>query len=273
MSQNRQSAAPAPLIPFPLRSPLLGRADDHTHGEHIPPHQHDSAQLIHAARGVMTVETSDGTWVVPPARAVWVPAFTTHSIRMTGDVEIRSIYLEPAIAPIEGTQCCVVDISELLHAAIMRTIHFPQPYPAEGPEARLVSVILDELEGAPVAPLHLPLPRDPRAKRIAVAFRENPADRRSLGDWARQAGASERTLERLFRNEVGMTFGKWQQQARLLRALEVLASGETVTTAAFEVGFETPSAFIAMFRRALGSTPAKYFQSDPASAPADPQTD
>lgn len=257
MSQNRQTT---PLVAFPLNAPLLGHAEDHPSGFLIPSHTHDSAQLIHATAGVMTVETEHGLWVVPPERAVWVPAFTAHSIRMTGAVELRTLYLEPSLAVIDGDRCCVVQVSPLLRSAILRAIAFPQPYPKTGPEARLVSVILDEIRAAATAPLHLPMPADPRARRLAEAFRADPSDRRPMAEWTRLAGASERTIERLFRDEVGSTFGAWRQQARLLRALEVLAAGETVVTAALEVGFATPSAFIAMFRRAMGTTPAQYFR-------------
>lgn len=249
------------MVPIELPSPVVGLAEDRESGNFIVPHRHDAAQLIHGAKGVMTVNTEDGLWVVPPQRAVWVPAFTAHSIRMTGRVELRTLYLDRSLSPVEGDACCVVRVSELLHASIMRVIDFRQPYPIDGHEARIVDVVVDEIRAAPTAPLHLPAPQDPRARRIADAFREDPGDRRAAKDWARLAGASERTVERLFRSEVGMTFGRWQQQARLLRALEVLAGGESVTTVALEVGFETPSAFIAMFRRAMGTTPAKYFRS------------
>jgi AraC-like DNA-binding protein len=261
MSQNRH---PAPLVALPLPSPLLGLAEDHGPDQPIPPHRHDCAQLIHASSGVMRVETGSGLWVVPPARAVWVPAFVTHSIVMSGNVELRTIYLTPESAPIDGTSCCVVQVSPLLRSAILRAVEFEQPYPEDGAEARLAAVIHDEIRAASTAPLHLPMPADPRARRVARAFRDDPSDRRTRSAWAREAGASERTLERLFHAEVGTSFGKWQQQARLLRALEVLAAGESVTAAALDVGFETPSAFIAMFRRAMGTTPARYFQHPPS---------
>ena len=225
MSQNRQSkpaATPArgPLIDFPLPSPLLGLAEDHGPDEPIPPHHHDSAQLIHASAGVMTVETEDGLWVVPPARAVWVPAFVTHSIAMSGTVQLRTLYLAPETAPIPGSQCCVVQVSPLLREAILRAIGFVQPYAPDGAEARVAGVIRDEIRAAAVAPLHLPMPSDARARRVAIAFRAQPASRRPRAEWAREAGASERTLERLFHAEVGTSFGRWQQQVRLLRALE-----------------------------------------------------
>lgn len=245
---------------------MTALASDHEPDEPIPPHQHDAAQLVHAARGVMTVETDDGLWVVPPARAVWVPAFVTHSIQMSGHVAMRTLYLTPETAPIPGTTCHVVQVSPLLHAAILRAIDFELPYAADGPEARLVAMIHDEIRAATTAPLHLPMPTDPRARRVANAFRQDPADRRPRDAWAREAGASERTLERLFHAEVGTSFGKWQQQARLLRALQVLAQGESVMAAALEVGFETPSAFIAMFRRAMGTTPGRYFAADGTDA-------
>ena len=257
MSQNRQRS---PLVDFRLASPLLGHAEDHDSGFLIVPHRHPTAQLIHAAVGVMTIETDDGIWVVPPERAVWVPEFVTHSIRMTGRVELRTLYLDTSIAPIAGGQCCVVQVSPLLRAGILRAVEFVQPYAPSGPEARVVAVIVDQIREAPTAPLHLPMPNDPRARRVAEAFRTNPGDKRRLVEWARLAGASERTLERLFRSELGITFGAWRQQARLLRGLEVLAAGVPVTVAALQVGFETPSAFIAMFRRAMGTTPGRYFR-------------
>ena len=130
----------------------------------------------------------------------------------------------------------------------------------------MAEVLLDELRVAPTTPLHLPMPRDPRALRAAEAFRLDPSLRQPVGHWAKIAGASTRTLERLWPSQVGMTFGRWQQQVRLLRALEVLASGRSVTEAALDVGFETTSAFILMFRRALGTTPAKYFREQPGSS-------
>ena len=272
MPRNRQhdtgQSAAIPLVALPMPSPLRGVAQDCAPDERIPPHQHDASQLIYASAGVITVETDDGIWVVPPARAVWVPAGVTHSIAMSGRVALRSIYIRPALAPIAGARCRVVQVSPLLRSAVLRAVAFPQPYPEEGAEARLVAVILDEIRAADVAPLHLPMPTDPRARRVALAFRDDPADRRGRGDWARYAGTSERTLERLFHAEVGTSLGRWQQQARLLCALAVLAAGESVTAAALEVGFQTPSAFISMFRRAMGTTPARYFADGPSAAAA-----
>lgn len=239
-------------------------SEDARAGAVIPPHRHPFAQLIHAAAGVMTVSTDDGLWVVPPERAVWVPPRVGHSIRMHGAVALRTIYLDSELAPIPGGQCCVVQVSDLLRAAILRAVAFAPAYPETGAEARIVAVILDEIRDARTAPLHLPMPRDPRARRVAEALAEDPGGRRTLPQWARMAGASARTLERLFRDETSLRFGAWRQQARLLHALERLASGESVTGVALRLGFEGPSAFIAMFKRAMGTTPGRYFRSDAA---------
>lgn len=243
-----------------LARPLEGLAADYAPGDEIPLHQHPFAQLLFASSGVMTVTTEHGTWVVPPERAVWVPARVGHSIRMTGRVSMRTIYLSDAFGPLAGDGCCVVSVSPLLRESILRAVGFAQPYPEDGSEARLVAVIADELRAAPTAPLHLPLPRDARARRVAEALRANPGDPRTLSDWARLAGASARTLERLFERETALAFGAWRQQARLLRGLEQLAAGESVTSVALDLGYETPSAFIAMFRRALGTSPGRYFR-------------
>ena len=249
-----------PPVPHALERPLQGLAAEYAPGAEIALHLHPFAQLLYASSGVMTVTTEHGTWVVPPERAVWVPARVRHSIRMTGRVSMRTIYLSDALGPLAGAACCVVQVSPLLRESLLRAIAFAQPYAEAGPEARLVAVIADEIRAAPTAPLHLPLPRDVRARRVADALRANPGDPRTLAEWARVAGASARTLERLFERETSLAFGGWRQQARLLRGLEQLASGEAVTSVALDLGYETPSAFIAMFRRALGTSPGRYFR-------------
>ena len=261
MSSIRQPL-PTPPVPRALARPLEGLAVEYEPGAQIPLHQHPFAQLLYASSGVMTVTTEHGTWVVPPDRAVWVPARVDHAIRMTGRVSMRTLYLSDALGPLAGGACCVVSVSALLRESILRAIAFPKPWAEQGVEARLVAVIADEIRAAPTAPLHLPLPRDRRARRVADALCANPGNPRTLADWARVAGASARTLERVFERETSLTFGAWRQQARLLRALEQLASGESVTTVALDLGYETPSAFIAMFGRALGTSPGKYFRAE-----------
>jgi len=225
----------------------------------IPLHRHAWGQLIYARAGVMTVTVASpaphGSWVVPPQRAVWVPAETDHRIRCGTRLSMRTLYVAPQTRVLPDT-CCVVNIAPLLRELILASVEAP------GPARRrqlITALILDEIRAATVAPLHLPEPSDPRLIRITSALREQPGDARTLGAWARDAGASTRTLSRLFVGQTGMTFRQWQRQARLLAALVRLAEGESVTSIAFELGYDSPSAFISAFRRALGKTPRRYF--------------
>jgi len=246
-------------VPEELPRPVLGVAADWCHGERIPRHRHRRAQLVYAAEGVMTVTTADGSWVVPPLRAVWVPGGTDHAIRMAGRVRMRTLYVEPAVRADLPQRCCVIGVSPLLREGILRAVAWPRPYPLGGVEERLVAVLLDEIDPTPVAPLHLPLPADPRLRRVADALLARPDLELGAAGWARLAGASPRTLARLFQRETGMSFGAWRRQLRLLDALERLAAGESVTAVALSLGYAGPSAFIAMFRRQLGTTPGDYF--------------
>lgn len=260
MSKNRQNSHRSTrLYNITTQVPVSGGATDWEPDSYVRPHHHNVNQLIYAATGVITVETKQGIWVVPPTRAVWVPAFTGHSIRISGHVQLRTLQFGPDITPIDSTRCWVTQVSPLLRAGILRTMDFPPTYESDSAEGRLASVIIDEIRSAEFAPLHLPMPADVRARRVAEEFCIDPSNRQPCSAWASAIGASERTLERRFQAETGMSFGKWQQQARLLKALEILAAGQSVTVAAYDVGFKSPSAFIVMFRAAMGETPSKYF--------------
>jgi AraC-like DNA-binding protein len=254
-----------------MMRPVVGYAADFPSGHRVRRHRHAAGQLIFAASGVMTVTTDAGRWVVPPARAVWVPPQVPHAIGMTGAVRMRTLYLAGKAVTALPAACAVVQVRPLLRELILAAVAFGQPYAPSGREGRLVAVLLDELTTARTAPLHLPMPRDPRLVRITERLSADPADKRSLGAWARHAGASARTLARLFRRETGLGFAHWRQQARLLRALERLAVGEAVTSVALDLGYDSPSAFIAMFRSRLGATPGRYFVDTNSTAEAGEQ--
>ena len=239
--------------------PIVAVATDYPPGTRTEWHSHPRAQLVYAESGVMTVTTAVGIWVIPPQRAVWVPAGIEHRVRMTGWARMRSLFVAPDAAPGLPGACCVVTVSPLLRELIVRAVGQPRLYDPDGPDGRLMVVILDQLERLAVTPLHLPIPADPRLRRITDALMKDPADGRRLSDWATTAGASVRTLARLFVAKTGLSFGAWRQQARLLRALEGLALKRPVTEIAFDLGYQSPSAFIAMFRRALGKPPGRYF--------------
>ena len=263
MSQDSHSGSPTvevPIVAVPMSGgPVVGVAASYQPGDRIPRHRHREAQLIYAIRGTMTVRTSAGRWVVPTQRAVWVPPLEDHSIRMTGLVEMRTVYVCPEMAAGLSRRCAVVHVAPLLRELVLRIMKFAGAAIDRGAESRVVGVFVDEIAIARQMPLHLPIPIDPRLRRITSALRHEPGDPRTLGQWGEFAGASARTLARLFQREVGMTFAQWRQQARLLAALELLAQGQPVTTVALDLGYDSPSAFISMFRRALGVSPGKYF--------------
>lgn len=240
--------------------PVVAMATDYAPGHRIAPHRHPRAQLIFAASGVLTVTTAAGTWVVPPQRAVWMPAGTEHRIRIgAAPVAMRTLYIAPDAVPDLPGRCRVLAVSPLLRELIMAAMTRPRLYRLGGPDDRLMAVLLEQIRLAPEARLHLPTPRDSRLHAIAEGLAENPGDRRRLADWAGVAGASARTLARLFRRETGMGFDAWRRQLRLQTALTWLAVGRPVTAVALDLGYDSPSAFIAMFRRTLGRTPAQYF--------------
>ena len=249
---------------------VVAWSDSYRAGFQVTPHRHRRAQLLYAAEGVMRVTTPEGSWVVPPHRAVWVPPAVSHSIRMSSAVMMRTLYIEPAAAAPLPARCCVVSVPPLLRELILRAMELPLLYDTEGAQGRLVALILDEIRALPALPLHLPVPSEPRLARICGALLDHPEDGRALEQWARSAGASGRTLARLFRRETGMSFGAWRQQARLIEALTRLGAGEPVTHVALDLGYDSPSAFTAMFRRSLGVTPSRYFAS-PSPAAARPR--
>ena len=256
MAPNSQTLV---FSPVEMQRPLVGYAADFPSGYSLRGHRHPSAQLLYASSGVMTVTTDQGRWVVPPQRAVWVPPAVEHSVHMTGQVKVRTLYLDPSLLRAPFRTCCVVQVSPLLRELILRVIEFVQPYGLDGPEARIAAVVADEIRAARTAPLHLPSPKDPRLLAITARLANDPADERTLAQWSRTAGASPRTLARLFQKETGLSFARWRHQACLLRALELLAAGNSVTAVAIDLGYDSVSAFITMFRESLGTTPGRYF--------------
>ncbi|HSO07768.1 MAG TPA: helix-turn-helix transcriptional regulator [Pelomicrobium sp.] len=240
--------------------PVAAMAKDFPDGHRIPRDRHPRGQLIYAIAGVMSVTTPHGTWVVPPQRAVWVPPGTDHESRMHGDVAMRTLYVRADAARAMPQRCCVVNVSPLMRELIVEATRVPLRYDERGRDGRLMRLLLDELAGSPALPLHLPQPADKRLKRICDALLRDPANAEPLSRWAGRVGASPRTLARLFQAETGMPFTIWRQQARLLAALARLAAGEPVTAVALNLGYASPSAFTAMFRRALGAAPRDYFR-------------
>lgn len=228
-------------------------------GERIHAHWHDWAQLVFAVDGVLSVITDEGYWVVPPNRAVWIPPLKKHSFQIRTPLQMRTLYIDPVLTAEQPTHCCVLQASPLLTEIVNRLLEYPVDYGADSPQSRLAAVAVDELQVAPHTPLHVPRPTAPKLVTIADHTTKNPGDNQTLAQWGAKLGASERTLARLFRHDTGMSFAQWRQQVRLVLALQMLAESKSVTQIAIELGYESPSAFISMFRKCLGTTPSRYF--------------
>jgi AraC-like DNA-binding protein len=240
-------------------APVTALCIDYEAREEIRPHHHDVCQLIYAIRGVMVVSTSTGQWILPATRALWMPAHIEHSVRMVSPVGMRTLYIRPPAARALPRQCAVVAVSALLRELISEATKVVLPYSMRSRDGRLMHLLLDEIVQMEALPLSLPSTSDPRLRVIEEAIKQNPDERKTAGQWARQLGVDPKTIHRLFQRETGLSFARWRQQARLLRALEMLARGERIIDIALEVGYRSPTAFSTMFQRQFGCSPSGFF--------------
>jgi AraC-like DNA-binding protein len=231
----------------------------------VPPQPGDWHQLIYATRGVMTVRTDQCAWVVPPHRGVWIPAGFRYRVEMSGVVALRMLYLHvrPRAAELFANAsrvCSVVNVTPLLRELIVRTVLLGALDSSVPEQHRLIGVIRDELKVLVAVPLQLPTPQDRRAAQFAAIVEADPGGKVPIEKMLRKCGASRRTMERLYRLETAMSLGQWLRRQKLLHALRRLAAGDSVNTVALELGYNSASAFIAMFQRELGQTPKRYFE-------------
>lgn len=204
----------------------------------------------------MSVRTDGGYWLLPPSHALWMPAGVVHQIRTNGPVEMRTLYVQPAHARRIADECHVVSVSPLLRELIVRAMQLPALYDEKGMEGRLMELILDEVARLPARPLGLRMPTDPRLLKLCERLLADLCTPESVAALGAAVGLSERSVMRLFLKETGLSFRRWHNQARLLRAFELFERGESLTQIALEVGYSSPSAFAKMFRRTLGSSPS-----------------
>src|SRR4029077_3855478 len=263
MSHKCQSILRAPN--GRLIAEIASVSADLAHAHVIPEHSHPEDQLLFASSGGMTLSTKQGVWVLPPLRAVWIPANTPHSVAMSGLVSMRTLYFLPRLCRKLPGKCFVMNVSALLRELILHACRFKKLHKKALAERRIIEIIVDQLKAVDSIPLQLPHPTDSRAMRVVKALLTDPGDQRDLKKLCKDCGASKRTIQRIFLEETKMNFGKWRQQLRLLHGLKLLASGAKVTGAAWDAGYCSASAFIAMFRRQLGQTPRRYFETRDSS--------
>ena len=227
-------------------------------GPEFEPHAHPKAELILTLRGLVTCDVAKGRWMVPAQCALWIPAEMSHTVKTVGEVGLYCLFLDPEVVSGLPSECCTIAVSPLLRELVIAASRLPMLYDAKGPAGNLVDMMLNELVTAPVEYLHLPMSNNARLRKLADTFAVDPSDRATIVEWAQRAAMSERSLSRLIMRETGMTFGRWRQQFQIMVSLERLADGEPVKTVALDLGYDSTSAFIAMFKRALGMAPGKY---------------
>ncbi|MFK4118763.1 AraC family transcriptional regulator [Streptomyces longwoodensis] len=224
-------------------------------GTGIDAHRHDDHQIVFAGRGVVAVTTRAGSWTALATRAIWIPAGTVHSHQAHGEVELHLIGLPADTNPLGLDEPAVLRVSPLLRELILVCTREQTDDTPE--QRRLRAVLCDQLRISAQQPLHVPTPTEPRLRALCDILHADPADNRTLAALGRQVGASDRTLSRLFKADLGMTFPQWRTQLRLSHALVLLAQNTPVTVVAHLCGWSSASAFIDVFRRAFGHTPGR----------------
>jgi AraC-like DNA-binding protein/quercetin dioxygenase-like cupin family protein len=230
-------------------------ATTYSSGYVIEPHEHRWHQLLFARSGAMTLTMDSSSWMLPSGKAALIAAGCRHSIRMWGDVDMRTLFLPPEVT-LATADCAVISVTPLLREVILRIVECHALDARIAGDSHLLELLKDEMTTAPVMPLMLPLPVSP-ASAAAAQIIADPSTTDSLDECARRCGVGRRTLERLFVAETGMSFGLWRQKARLLASIRLLAEGRSVTEAALECGYTSISAYISAFRRTFGYTPGK----------------
>ena len=221
-----------------------------------PPHSHDRVQLSVALSGVRAFNTEQCSFVLPPNRAVWIPAGVIHETICRTEVVFQAIYID---IPFEGQSkaCRVFELSPLVRALIDEVVQF-KPGAETEREASITQMLLDEIALMPDVPVQAELPSDRRLRRVCQAILADPSDTRDIDHWAKEAGMARRTFTRSFREQTGMGLATWRRQVRVMEAASRIAAGEPITSVAYDVGYDSPSAFTAMFHRTFGSTPSAY---------------
>ena len=261
----------APTPQRPLRAKLRQLKAD----TRVVPHSHPWGQLALSFIGVVRLTVERGTYIVPPSRALWIPPGVEHAVTVLEDADLRTLYLYqsagrfgpevPRAQDEPWRQCRVLEVSDLLRALVAELSTAPDdaPQPLTADEAqrerRIAALVLDELRRARPVRLGVDLPGDKRLRTLCEAVLDEPTRHATLDGWARDCGASKRTVARLFRQELGTSFGQWRQQVLLAKAVAMAARKLPMGTIADELGYASASAFTAMVRRSVGAPPSRFF--------------
>ena len=246
--------------------PVLAVPANYPDGHHVPNHRHSRAQLLYAGTGVVVVSTGKGRWMVPPDHAIWLPAGVEHAVEMQGAVEMRSIYVRPEVLDGMVSTLRVLGMTDLVRSLIAEAVCVPPQDQPSQRTALLLQLLLHEISRLPEQPLALPFPADPRLAELCRRFLKQPSSHATVDSWAEAAGMSRRSFTRAFHRQTGLGLSTWRQQACLFAALPRLAEGESVTSVALDLGYESVAAFTTMFKRMLGQSPRSWLRngSEPA---------
>lgn len=243
-----------------LDYPVYAFSENYPHGHIEDWHQHDRIQLIHTLSGVIRVQTDEGIWITPPGRGVWIPAHKPHALLSSGDVKARGVFIEASLQTNTINECRVVAIPALLRELISSAMQITTTIKPESRDERLLQLILDEVHLLPALAFNLPDPQNPRLQKLCQQIKDNLSLNWNLEDTARQLHISSKTLARHFQKETGLHFSHWVRQAKLMQAMINLALNQPVLNVALDLGYDSPSAFSAMFKRETSMTPSDYLK-------------
>jgi AraC-like DNA-binding protein len=239
-----------PIVTYGAMMPEIGQVE-------LEPHTHRKGQIILVQRGALSCEVEGGLWIVPPRSAIWIPGDALHAVKGSG-LEGYNGFIAPELAGDLPKACCALSVTPLLRELLIRSAGLPLLYDQAGPTSRMVAVLLDEIAAAEVENLHLPMPADPRLRRLVERMMAQPAERGTIMAWADHVGVSQRTFARLIARETGMSFGRWRQQLSVILAVKWMAGGATIQQVAADLGYESVPSFVTMFGKALGTPPGRY---------------
>ncbi|MFB6958386.1 helix-turn-helix transcriptional regulator [Streptomyces sp. NPDC056309] len=240
---------------------VLPIGTDYAPGHLLDWHEHRRAQFLYGATGIMVVDTADGSWTVPPERALLIPAETRHRVRML-QVSTRSLYIEPKAVPWWPATCTVVDVPPLLRELLLAAVEFELDYDLSGRDGHIAALLLHEIAALAPLPFHIGVPASPDLAALCRAYLAAPDVTVTNAAWAARTAMSERAFTRRFRRETGESPASWRARARLLASLPMLRSA-SVTDVSGRLCYASPAAFTAAFTRAFGAPPSRFHRSSP----------